>query len=261
MKKTGIIVLLLIGLGSMAFNNWENRTVENTSFKQGEVLTYKMQYGFLTIGHADVSVHSKIFDVNSKPCYRVNVSGQTAGLASLWKVKNTYRSFMDTTTFLPQKFIYSARENDFKRDQTFIFDHYRNTVKRTEKEETKIFKTVANVQDLVSYYYLVRTQDFSKKPVGSSITTPMFFNDKMYNITMKYVGKEVIKTKYGKISVLKLYPILPNDMLFEGEGAIRIYVSDDENHIPVRFEIDFSFGTIDMELIGHKGERSPIKWG
>jgi hypothetical protein len=261
MKNIGLIIVVLLSIISVAFKHWENRTVENNSFKQGEVLTYKMQYGFLTIGQADVSVHSQIFDVNSKPCYRVNVTGQTAGLASLWKVKNTYRSFMDTTTFLPQKFIYSARENDFKRDQTFVFDHNRNTVKRTEKEETKIFNTVANVQDLVSYYYLVRTQDFSKMPIGSTTNTPMFFNDKMYNITMKYIGKEVIKTKYGKVAVLKLYPILPNDMLFKGEGGIRIYVSDDANHIPVRFEIDFSFGTIDMELVGHKGERNPMKWG
>jgi hypothetical protein len=260
MKKIGFVLVVLFAAACISFVSNLNRTVENTSFKQGELLTYKMKYGFLTIGQANVSVHSKIFNVNSKPCYRVNVTGQTAGLASMWKVKNTYRSFMDTTTFLPQKFIYSARENNFKRDQTFIFDHNSNIVKRTENEETKVFKTTQYVQDLVSYYYLIRTHDFSKEPTGASTTTPMFFNDKLYNITMKYVGKEEIKTKFGKIKVLKLYPTLPNNMLFEGDGAIRIYVSDDANHIPLRFEIDFSFGTIEMELIGHQGERNQTTW-
>jgi hypothetical protein len=261
MKKYIFGFIVVLAIASIAFVSHDTRKVENTSFKQGELLTYKMKYGILTIGEADVSVHSKIFQVNAKPCYRVNVTGQTAGLASLWKVKNTYRSFMDTTTFLPEKFIYSARENDFKRDQTFVFDHNRNIVRRIENEETKVFKTTQYVQDLVSYYYLVRTHDFSNKPVGTSMTTPMFFNDKMYDISMKYVGKEVIKTKFGKINTLKLFPSLPNDMLFEGNGAIRIYVSDDENHIPVKFEIDFSFGTIEMELVGYRGERNPTHWG
>ncbi|UBM58942.1 DUF3108 domain-containing protein [Marinilongibacter aquaticus] len=236
------------------------RYVKNTSFLAGETYTYKIKYGFLTIGQANVDVHKKIFNVQGRPCYRVNVTGRTAGLASLWKVKNMYRSYIDTTAMIPHKFEYSAREGNFERDQSFTFDQHRNVVIKKEKNKVEEYNVPDYVQDVVSGYYYLRTIDFADKSVGSMTSAPMFFDDKLYHMKVKYVGKEKVKTKFGTIETVKLYPILPHNDLFEGDEGIRIFVSNDSNHVPIRLEIDFSFGTISMELHNYRGERYPFHW-
>lgn len=236
------------------------RVIENHSFQVGEKYTYKVKYGFLTVGQAKVDVHQKIFQVNNRPCYRVNVLGKTAGLASIWKVSNTYRSYIDTLALVPHKFIYSARENSFERDQTFTFDQENNKVQKIEKEKVTEYKVPENVQDVISGYYYLRTVDFSSMKLGSKVKAPMFFDDELYDMEVRYMGKDKVKTRFGHINVLKLNPILPKNSLFDGEEPIRIYVSDDVNKVPIRMEIDFSFGTISMEISDYKNVRNNFLW-
>ncbi|MFT7436372.1 MAG: hypothetical protein ACI8UX_002172 [Psychromonas sp.] len=260
--KKHLLFLFIIGLFTFAFVGKAPRSIENNSFQAGEKYVYKVKFGFFTIGEAKVDVHQKIFNVNNRPCYRVNVIGKTAGLASLWKVSNTYRSYIDTTAFIPHKFVYSAREGDFKRDQSFIFDHGQHLVKKIEKDSVSQFKVPEYVQDVISGYYFLRTVDFSKMKVGSSISAPLFFDKENYSMHVRYDGKDVIKTKFGKMKVLRLNPVLPKNKLFEGQDAIRLYVSDDINRVPLRLEIDFSFigGTISMELIDYKNVKEEFDW-
>lgn len=258
MKNLKYLVALF--LCSSAFIADEYRNIENTSFQAGENYKYKIKYGILTIGEAKVDVNQKVFLINKRPCYRVNVVGKTAGLASIWKVSNTYRSYVDTLAIIPQKFIYSARENNFSRDQSLDFDHANNLVFKKEKDETKRFKVPDNIQDVISGYYYLRTIDFSKMTIGQTVKAPMFFDEEIYNMQVKYAGKETIKTKFGRMKVMKLHPILPKNDLFKGEEAIRIYVSDDNNRVPVKLEIDFSFGTIEMEMNDFKNVRNKFSF-
>ena len=259
MKKI-VIASILVLTALTGIQAVRLRHVENTSFQAGESYVYKVKYGILTVGQAKVDVHDKIFNVNNRPCYRVNVEGRTAGMASIWKVKNIYRSFVDTTAIIPQRFIYSARENSYSRDQVFEFDHDRNLVKREEKQKVTQYKVPQYVQDVISGYYYLRTVDFSKMGVGHKVQAPMFFDDELYNMQVRFAGKDVVKTRFGKMQVLRLNPVLPDNKLFKGDEAIRIYVSDDPNRVPVKLEIDFSFGTIDMELTGYSKVRTPFKW-
>ncbi len=261
MKKQ-LLFILFVGFLAVAFVGKTPRVIENNSFMAGEKYTYKVKYGFLTIGQANVDVHTKIYKVSNRPCYRVNVVGKTAGLASLWKVSNTYRSFIDTSAFIPHKFVYSAREGNFKRDQSFIFDHNKHVVKKIDKDSVSQFKVPEYVQDVISGYYFLRTIDFSKMEEGTSVSAPLFFDKVNYLMNVRYAGKDIVKTKFGKMKVLRLNPVLPNNKLFEGEDAIRLYVSDDINRVPIRLEIDFAYiaGSIAMELIDYKNVKEEFAW-
>ena len=236
------------------------RIIPNDSFKAGESYNYKVKYGFLTIGEAKVDVDEKIYLVNNRPCFRVNVLGKTAGLTDLFKVRNTYRSYVDTLAFIPHRFIYSARENSYQRDQVMNFDHQKNEVVKVEKEQSKRFEVPNNIQDVISGYYFLRTINFSKFKVGQSVSAPLFFDEDLYQMKIKFAGHGIVHTKFGKMRVLKLNPILPKNNLFKGENAIRIWISDDKNCVPLKIEVDFSFGTIDMEIKNYKGVKYPFVW-
>ncbi|HEY1053611.1 MAG TPA: DUF3108 domain-containing protein, partial [Emticicia sp.] len=159
-----------------------------------------------------------------------------------------------------QKFLMSLQENNYKKDQVILFDHAANSAMREQNNEKKAFDLPNNIHDVVSGYYFLRTLDFSKMKVGESVAAPMFFDDQIYQMKVKFNGRGVVKTRFGKIDVLKLTPILPQNEMFKGEDAIRIWVSDDRNRVPIRIELEFPIGSASMEIKGYKHTRYNFEW-
>jgi len=255
-----ILIICFLFLTSSFVVGDSYRFVPNTSFKAGEFFEYKIKYGILSVGEATVEVSPQIYSVNNRACYRVNIFGRTTGLTDLFRIRNTYRSYLDTSAILPQKFLMSLQENSYKKDQVIVFNHNGNSALREQNNEKKAFNLPNNIHDVVSGYYFLRTLDFSKMKVGDAISSPMFFDDEIYNMRIKYNGKAVLKTKFGKIDVIKLNPILPQNEMFKGENAIRIWVSDDKNRVPIRIELDFAVGSASMEIREYRNTRYDFDW-
>lgn len=233
------------------------RVVPNNSFSTGEKVEYRVHYGFINAAEARVEVAKSLVNVNNRPCYRVNVFGRTVGpFDFISKVRDTWRSYIDTSAILPQMFSQSIQENSYRKEETVIFNHGEDMAHSTLRDEKKSFKVPNNVHDIVSGYYFLRTIDFSVLKEGDIVEVPTFFNQEVYKLKIKYRGKEVIKTKFGRMKVLRVTPLIPDNKLFKGENSMKIWVSDDENKIPVKVEVELWIGSIDMDLKSYKGLKS-----
>ena len=252
-------VFLVLGTGFTALNAY--RRVANTSFGPGEHLEYRVHYGFLNAAEAVVDVSPTLYKVNERPCYRVNVDARTLGAFDLvTRIRDTWRSYIDTSAILPQKFYTNLQENSYRKEENITFNHETNTAKAEERTEKDIFKVPDNVHDLISGYYFLRTIDFSKLTSGQVIEVPAFYDDTIYNMKVRYRGRDVVKTKQGKINVIKLNPVLPQNKLIKEEESIRIFVSDDANKVPVKVEVDFFVGSMVMDLKHNAGLKQPLKF-
>jgi hypothetical protein len=262
MKKviTGISIVFFLCTGFVALNSY--RRVVNNSFGPGEHLEFRVHYGFINAAEAIVDVSPSLYKVNERPCYRVNVDARTLGAFDLvTRIRDTWRSYIDTSAILPQKFYTSLQENKYRKEENVTFNHATNTVKAEERTEKDVFKVPDNVHDLISGYYFLRTIDFSHVSNGQVIEVPAFYDDTIYNMKVRYRGKDVIKTKFGKINVIKLNPVLPpGNALFKEEESIRIFVSDDVNKVPVKVEVDFWVGAMVMDLRQNGGLKQPLKF-
>jgi len=258
---------LLIGLGFVAvlgtgfsFVNAYRRVVNN-SFGPGEHLEYRVHYGFLNAAEATVDVSPTLYKVNDRPCYRVNVDGRTVGAFDLvTRIRDTWRSYIDTSAILPQKFYTNLQENDYRKEENITFNHATNTVKAEERTERDVFHVPDNVHDLISGYYFLRTIDFTHIANGQVLEVPAFYDDMVYNMKVRYRGRQVLKTKQGKINVIRLHPVLPSNKLFKEEESIRIFVSDDINKIPVKVEVDLWVGSMVMDLRQNSGLKQDLKY-
>jgi len=259
MKKLliSIGILSVLGTGFTALNTY--RRVVNNSFGPGEHLEYRVHYGFLNAAEAIVDVSPTLYKVNDRPCYRVNVDGRTVGAFDLvTRIRDTWRSYIDTSAILPQKFYTNLQENSYRKEENITFYHETNTVKAEERTEKDVFNVPDNVHDLISGYYFLRTIDFSKISSGQVIEVPAFYDDTVYHMKVRYRGKDVVKTKQGKINVLKLNPVLPQNKLFKDEESIRIFVSDDVNKVPVKVEVDLWVGSMVMDLKRNSGLKQAL---
>lgn len=255
-----IIFLFALLCSNFAFVGDTYRYLENDSFQAGEKYDYRVKFGFVNIGLASVKVSEKIYSMNNRPCYRIAVFGRTSGITDVFKVRNTYLSYVDTLAIIPHQFTYNAREGNYKKDQTVYFNHQRTSATRFENNEKKKFDIPKYCQDVVSGYYFLRTLPFEKMKVGEVISSSLFFSDELYNLKVKFKGRKTIETKFGKIKVFEINPILPPNDLFDGSDAIKVYVSDDKNRVPIEIFVDFKVGSATMELKAFKNQRYPFDW-
>ena len=237
------------------------RQIPNSSFGTGERIEYRVHYGFINAAEARVEVANSVVRVNNRPCYRVNVTGRTVGAFDLVsRVRDQWRSYIDTAAIVPQMFQQNIEENKFRKQETLTFNHGSDVVYLDNKEDKKSFKVPDNVHDVISGYYFLRTMNFDRFSEGQLIEVPTFFSGEVYPMRVRYRGKDVVKTKFGKIRVIKLNPVMPNNKLFKGDDSVRIWVSDDDNKVPVKVEVDLWIGALEMDLKSFKGLRNDFKW-
>ncbi len=260
MKKAGIMlsVAVLALVGFRATDSY--RRVVNTSFGPGEHLEYRVHYGFISAAEARVDVAPSLYTVNGRPCYQVNVFGRTTGAFDLVKrVRDTWRSYIDTSAILPQKFYTNIQESSYRKEENMTFNHANNTVKAEERTEKDLFKVPDNVHDFVSSYFFLRTIDFNRMGIGQIIELPAFYDDTVYNLKVQYRGKETIKTKFGQVKAIKLSPVMANNNFFKGQDALLVWVSDDVNKVPLKVQVELSVGSLDMDIKSATGLKQPIQ--
>ena len=86
----------------------------------------------------------------------------------------------------------------------------------------------------------------------------MFLDNEVFNMYIRYHGKETVKTKYGKFKAIKFKPLLIKGTIFEGGEKMTVWVSDDENHIPLRIESPITIGSVKIDMMGYKNLRYPL---
>jgi Protein of unknown function (DUF3108) len=252
-----LMAMLLLGFTTQQID----RRIPNTSFGPGEHIDYRVHYGFINAAEASIDVAPTIYKVNDRPCFKVNVYGQTVGAFGLVKrVRDTWRSYIDTSAILPQRFYLNIQEGDYRKEENVTFNHLANTAKAEERTERDLFKVPDNVHDIISGYFYLRTIDFNKIAVGQILNIPTFFDDTVFQTKVRYQGRDQIKTRFGKINVLRLNPMGLDAKFFKGEEPMKIWVSDDANKVPVRVEVELAIGSIDMDIKQYGGLKQPLKF-
>jgi hypothetical protein len=231
--------------------------IRNTTFQAGEILTFKVFYNlapvYVAAGEATFTINLE--KLINKPVYHIVGDGKTYNFYdNFFKVRDKYETFIDTATLQPLKFIRNVYEGGYKKYENVTFNQTANTAVTNDG----VFKVPNCVQDVVSAIYYSRNIDFNKYKEDDKIPFNMFLDNETYNLYIRYLGKETIKTKYGKFKAIKFKPLLIKGTIFEGGEKMTVWVSDDANRIPVRIESPISVGSIKVDMMGYRNLKYPL---
>ena len=94
---------------------------------------------------------------------------------------------------------------------------------------------------------------------GEFVAIDMFFDDITTKFRLKFMGREDIRTKFGIISAMIFRPLVQTGRVFKEEESLTIWISDDENRVPVRVKASLLVGSIKADLDSYKGLKHPFK--
>ncbi|MCX7876136.1 MAG: DUF3108 domain-containing protein [Melioribacteraceae bacterium] len=233
----------------------EFRKIENKAFKEGEKLTFDVNYGFITAGIAEYNI-PKIINLNGREVYKITFGVNTvAAFDVLYKVRDRYETYLDKEGLFPWRFEQHIREGNYSRDFSAFFDQ------KNKKAKTSggTYDIPLYVNDIVSAFYLVRTFDFSNFKIGDKIHLENFYKDKTYPLDVVYKGRETVSVKAGTFDCIILEPEIKEGGLFKSEGNVVIWLTNDELKIPVKVKTKIIIGSIDAELTGYSGLAGELK--
>lgn len=253
MKK--IVLLLIVFISTNSF------TKKQDSFATGEWIKMRIHYGFVNAGYATLEIKDAV--KNNKKVHHVVGKGWTTGMTKLFfKVEDDYQSYFDKETGKPYQFIRKINEGGYTKNQVGYFNQDNNTVlvKDFKHKTEKTFSVPDQVQDIVSsFYYLRNYPNIDKLKPNESIAIDMFFDEETTKFKLKFIGREDINIKFGKISCMVFRPYVQAGRVFKEEESLTVWISDDDNRIPVRVKASLAVGSLKADLDAFKGLKHSFK--
>lgn len=216
-----------------------------------------MSYGIITGGRAVLSVRDTVF--NGRKVQHLIGAAHTVGVAdALYKIRDKYESFVDIKTDLPVKSIRNIREGRYRYYNEVLFEHGPDSTKiKSQKSGEKY--VAANIYDIVSVFYIGRKKYFNDSMVkGQVIEFMTYFGDKEYPLRIRYRGIETINTKFGKLECYKFSPVTEVGRSFKTDDDMHIWITRDQNRIPVRVRFNLTVGSFTCDLEKFRGLQNPF---
>ena len=247
MKKA--IVLLLV-VSTLGFSSQKER-----AFDIGEWFKFRIHYGLINAGYATLEVQEAVR--NNKKVYHAIGKGYTTGLSKFFfKVEDVYESYFDKETGNPYQFVRKIDEGGYRKNQEGFFNQITKKilVKDYKGFTENTFSFPENTQDIMStFYYLRNHPTIDKLKVGESIAIDMFFDNETTKFKLKYIGTQDIETKFGIVPTMVFRPLVQSGRVFKEQESLTVWISDDDNKLPIRIKADLAVGSIKADLDGFKG--------
>ena len=227
---------------------------ETPVFIDGEDLTFRVHYGFITGGEARLTLRKEwLF---GREVFHTVLIGKTTGLVDkLYKVYDIYESFFDPETNLPDKAIRNIREGSYRYYDEVIFNQKEQYVMSQRNGKVSVPK---NTFDMASVMYYVRRLDLANLKVNDIILLDTYFGDELFPFYIVYRGRETISIGSGQYKCFKFVPIVEPGRVFQKKDDMTIWFSDDENKIPVSIRFDIWAGSFRCDLTKYENLKYPL---
>ena len=239
--------------------------LSNETFSPGEKMVYKIYYNwnFVWIAAGEV-----VFEVKDKgDDYHISAAGRTLKSYDwIFKVRDYYDSYIEKETLRPKRTIRKVLEGNYRLYDDVKYIHQDNKA-LSKKGKTKDKADVAEVDledcthDILSSFYSMRNIDFARHPKDVKVPMNVYLDRKIYALNVVYKG--IVEKKrirgFGQVDALLFEPELIVGNVFKDNEGMRIWVSNDQNRIPLMIESPISVGSVKAVLRSHKGLTYPTE--
>lgn len=267
MKK--YVTLIFAAFITFAVSAWP--TEKEVPFKDGEELFYHVSYRAALVPNtvvAEVKTITKAVDGEHGPEYHVLGNAQIMSFFRwFFDMNDTYEVWLDQKTLLPHRFANDLKEGRYLFKSWYTYDWDKMSVRtvssRQKWDEDRIvdIPLTRESMDPLSMFYNMRSEDIGAYEKDVDIPLQLVFAKKIRNINFRFLGRETLNLKkVGKYKALKFSCELVNDdgQSFEDGTEFYVWISDDENKIPLYLESPVKVGSVKATIQKMKNLKYPM---
>lgn len=248
---------------SSSFATMDPCSSANSAFENGEIINYKVYYNW---GYLWLSAGEVIFSVSeNEDEYIIEATGKTyPSYEWFFKVDDYFKTIIDKETLLPKVFERNVHEGKYIFYNKIEFDQKNRTAYSYQGKNSKdVVATELNfkscVHDVLSSIYFLRNAKIDQTKNNQEIPIKVAIDADQYDIDVELQGVEEKKIKgLGHYSTIKISPALIAGNVFDENQRMNVWVSNDDNRIPLMIESPVSVGSIKAVLQSHSGLKHPL---
>ena len=243
---------------------------KNTAFKSGETLIYDLyfnwQFIWIKVGSASMNTTETVY--NGKPAYKnylITRGSKTADKFFVMRDTLTTYTGLDLVPLYYKKGAFEEktyRKNEawysYKADSCIVKMRYQRDNYEPSFNE---FGSPYCAYDMLSMMMRARSFDSKNFKKGHRISFVMADGKRCEWQNIVYQGKEKVKMENNDNKYRCLvFSFMEKEKNSEEEKEIvRFYITDDDNHLPVRLDMNLKIGAAKAFLKGARGLRNPQK--
>ena len=258
-RLLALCAICIVALGSSFA---QGVSTNNRSFAIGEELTYIMSYTwfFIWTDVGEVQFRVQSDTLNNQQVLHLHAYGTSYPFYDwFFKVRDVYESWVDADLLIPLRFNRDVNEGGYTKETEYSFCWDSNEVEariRRRGGENR-FYTIPVEQgtvDVVTAIYISRNLDFSEANPLDSYPVNVILDREIFSVKYTYLAKEVKKVKgLGEFNTLKFrVELIAGDVFKEGQ-YLYVWVSNDQNRVPLYIESPIRVGSVKARLGSYKG--------
>ncbi len=250
-----IVTRLIIAIMLICSISAHAATLGNETLRY--VITYKWGLIHKEAGEATLSLR------NSGGKYIATLTARTKPWADkIFQVRDTLRATMTVSPLRPIRYEKAANEGGKYNRDIITYSYHGGTTKASvkrlkvrngkPKHSAKAFSTKYEAFDMLSIFYFLRTQDYTKLPKGRSLRKVIFSGSHAEFITIRNLGVQTIKLRSGKkVQAYHLRFNFTNDGGKRSSGDMDTWIATTAPYIPYQLEGELPVGKVKCYLLGH----------
>lgn len=206
----------------------------------GEELKYSAGFRLFPAGNAILSL--TLDSLNGKPAFLLATSVKTNSfLDAFYTVRDETLSWLNIMDFSLLKAVKTIHEGKYHRN------HSIHTIGDSLLIWNKKYFTITEpVYDPIAFIYFLRSQELSLEDSFHFFSAG---EKEVREVWVNITGIEKIKVPAGNFDCLKVEPFSPDGKpLLKNNGELRVWLSNDDNKLPVKIEMKTNIGTMVMKL-------------
>ncbi len=236
--------------------------ITNKSFRDGEKVKYIISYtwSFIWTDVGEVEFSVKQDQKLGKETLHLHSFGKTYQFYDwFFKVRDLYESWVDPINLQPIYFNRDIYEGGFTKQNEYKFNWkqdkiYARIKRKNGPNRFDTLKIEKCSYDVVSAIYIARNLDYSNIKPNKVFPISVVLDEKIYHVGFKFLGKEVKSVKdLGKFNCLKFQVDLVVGDVFSGNQKLYVWVTDDQNKVPIFIESPIKVGSIKARIIKWEG--------
>ncbi len=241
--------------------------IENNAFKSGEELAYDLYFNwkFIWVKVGTAEMDTKMAKFEGKDAWKSYlITRGNPKLDKFFVMRDTLLSYCNPD-LSPLYFRKGAKEGDsyYVDEIWYSYPHGNCQLKkhRITSSGEHLWKTTTYkscIYDMMSIFLRARNFDASKMKKNETIPMPVSDAMGLSNSWLEFRGRENYKMSDTKEKFRCLVFSFYERDNGKSKELLRFWVTDDENHIPVRLDMFLSFGSAKAYLKSYKGVRSPM---
>lgn len=242
---------------------------EELAFQAGEKVDFILHYKWGSIntdvGTATVTLDSLTF--NGHEAFRCSVFGKTKKFYDVFfKVREDFDSWFTRDGLRPLKFTRDTHEGGYEARNTYLYewdaaepyiaaDVYTSNLGQKSMQ----LPLTPCTYDLPALFFFARNMDMDNVVPGKRYPMTFAIDEEVYNVYFILYGPETIKVKgLGTVETIRFAAKLLEGEVFKGEEDMTIWVTADDNRLPVYFEAPLRVGVAAGRMSGWEGLKHPF---